>query len=187
MYLMSLFNNLVLNKTINLYKKRNFFNGLDIFRERRMISWLLDDMPYNPFLSLCFQICYCLFLNTHEQAQKQLISVISPCQKWLSFPQAVVLDGCADVWGWKRWQSQPGPVGGGDSCYCPQLETEVSPAAESSAESAEASQNSQHMNIPTEKISWFRFSFFMLKTSKGVRRCLCANNWHAGNPVNSFN
>lgn len=149
MYLMSLFNNLVLNKTINLHKKRNFFNGLDIFRERRMISWLLDDMPYNPFLSLCFQICYCLFLNTHEQAQKQLISVISPCQKWLSFPQAVVLDGCADVWGWKRWQSQPGPVGGGDSCYCPQLETEVSPAAESSAESAEASQNSQHMNIPT--------------------------------------
>lgn len=117
-----------------------------------MISWLLDDMPYNPFLSLCFQICYCLFLNTHEQAQNQLISVISPCQKWLSFPQAVVRDGCADVWGWKRWQSQPGPVGGGDSCYCPQLETEVSPAAESSAGSAEASRNSQHMNMLFEGV-----------------------------------
>lgn len=109
------------------------------------------------------------FLNSQAQTQKQLISVISPCQMWLSFPQAVVWDGCADVWGWRRWQLQPGPVGGGDSCYCPQLETEVSPAAESSAESAEASQNSDHVNIPTE-LKDFVCNFLCWKYPK-VFRC----------------
>lgn len=59
----------------------------------------------------------------------------------------MVCDGDADVGGRMVLRSLAESAGGCDSCYCLQLETEVSLEAESSVASAEASENSESMNI----------------------------------------